>query len=143
MTAKAQLAELTAWLAASSCDDVSPFGDTIKRSPFGQLVGITLDDLPPDLTAAIGLGCLPLLVASDVPEATFAVSQGQPTLGERAAHVLWLSQAALSDPLRGFRACAVVRFQPGVTLRQATVAGGSDPNADRLIVGIPAACFAE
>ncbi|MDT8856543.1 hypothetical protein RNZ50_16250 [Paracoccaceae bacterium Fryx2] len=141
MTAAAQMAELSEWLAASSRDGRSPFGDTIPRSPFGQLVGITLDDLPPDLTAAIALGCLPLLVASDVPEPTFAASEGQPRLGERAAHVEWLSGAAQADPLRGFPACAVVRVAQGQTLRQAALAGGFDPDADRLLVGIPATAF--
>ena len=84
---------------------------------------------------------MPLLVAHDVPAATFAAIEGQAKLDERAAHVVWLSGAALHDPMRGFPACHVVRVSEGQTLRQAAVARGIDPEADRLIVGIPAACF--
>tara|TARA_R110000751_G_scaffold90577_3_gene177638 strand:- start:1848 stop:2126 length:279 start_codon:yes stop_codon:yes gene_type:complete len=85
--------------------------------------------------------CLPLLVAHDVPAAAFTAIEGQAKLDERAQHVTWLSGAAISDPLRGFPACHVVRVVDGQTLRQAAVAAGVDPDADRLIVGIPAACF--
>lgn len=140
--AETQMAELSAWLAASSRDDVSPKGDIVKRTPYGHLVGITLDDLPPDMTAAMALGCLPLLVASDVPASTFAATEGQPRLSDRAAHVAWLAGAALYDPLRGFPAVAVVRLQPGQTMRDAALAAGVNPDADRLIVAIPVAAFA-
>lgn len=40
--AEDQIAELTAWLAASSRSGVSPCGDPIKRGPFGEIVGIGL-----------------------------------------------------------------------------------------------------
>lgn len=49
--------------------------------------------------------------------------------------------AALDDPLRGFPAVAVVGLQPGQTMRDATRAAGFSPDADRMIVGIPAAAF--
>ena len=66
------------------------------------------------------------------------VTQAKPD--ERAAHIVWLSGAALHDPLRGFPGCQVVRVADGQTLRQAAAARGVDPDADRLIVGIPADC---
>lgn len=139
--AETQLKEFTAWLAASSQDEKTPFGDTIIHDEYGQLVSVALDDPAPDLSAAIALGVLPLLVAHDVPAATFAAIEGQAKLDERAAHIVWLSGAALHDPMRGFPACHVVRVADGQTLRQAAVAAAVDPDADRLIVGIPQACF--
>jgi hypothetical protein len=140
--AETQLKELTAWLVASSQDEKAPLGnDFIRHDDYGQLVTVALDAPAPDLSAAIALGCLPLLVAHDVPAATFTAIEGQAKLDERAQHVTWLSGAAISDPLRGFPACHVVRVAEGQTLRQAAVARGIDPDADRLIVGIPAACF--
>jgi hypothetical protein len=54
MTAAAQIA---AWLAASSQNDRSPKGDLILRGPFGELVTVGLDDVPPEAPA----GCLHLL----------------------------------------------------------------------------------
>lgn len=80
---------------------------------------------------------LPLLVAHDVLEAEFEPSQGQPIVTDRAAQLAWLSTAQRD----GFPACRVVSVAQGQTLRQAAVAGGIDPNADRLIVGIPENCF--
>jgi hypothetical protein len=140
--AETQLAELSAWLVASSQDERTPLGnDFIRHDDYGQLVTVALDDRAPDLSAAIALGCLPLLVAHDVPAATFTAIEGQAKLDERAQHITWLSGAAISDPLRGFPACQVVRVADGQTLRQAAAAAGVDPDADRLIVGIPAACF--
>ena len=140
--AETQLKELTAWLVASSQDERTPLGnDFIRHDDYGQLVTVALDDPAPDLSAANALGCLPLLVAHDVPAATFTAIERQAKLDERAAHVVWLSGAAIHDPMRGFPACHVVRIADGQTLRQAAVAAGVDPDADRLIVGIPAACF--
>ena len=70
--AETQLRELTAWLVASSQDERTPLGnDFIRHDDYGQLVTVGLDDPAPDLSAAIALGCLPLLVAHDVPAATF------------------------------------------------------------------------
>lgn len=135
--AETQLKELTAWLAASSQDERSPMGDAIIHDDYGQLVTVALDDPAPDLSAAIALGCLPLLVAYDVPAATFAAIEGQAKLDERAAHVVWLSGAQR----HGFPTCQVVRVAVGQTLRQAAVSAGVDPDADALLVGIPAACF--
>ena len=139
--AETQLKELSAWLAASSQDERSPVGDTIIHDDYGQLVTVSLDDPAPDLSSAIALGCLPLLVAHDVPAATFTAIEGQAKLDERAQHVTWLSGAAIHDPMRGFPACQVVRVADGQTLRQAAVAAGVGPDADRLVVGIHAACF--
>ncbi|WP_288960478.1 hypothetical protein [Sulfitobacter pontiacus] len=140
--AETQLKELTAWLVASSQDERTPLGnDFIRHDAYGQLVSVALDDPAPDLSAAIALGCLPLLVAYDVPAATFAAIEGQAKPDERAQHVTWLSGAAIHDPLRGFPACHVVRVADGQTLRQAAVAAGADPDADRLIVGILENCF--
>jgi hypothetical protein len=51
--AEAQLTELSAWLAASSADEKSPMGYRIGYGPYGQLVTIALDDLPPDLSSAV------------------------------------------------------------------------------------------
>ena len=53
MTAAAQIAE---WLAASSQNGRSPKGNLIVRGPFGELVTVGLDDVPPEAPA----GCLPL-----------------------------------------------------------------------------------
>lgn len=139
--AEAQFTELTAWLAASSQDSRSPMGDTIKRSPYSEFVTVTLDGVLPDLSAAIALGCLPLLVAHDAPAAAFAAPEGQQLLSDRAAHLAWLAGAARHDPLRGFPACSVIRVAEGQTLRQAAVAAGVAPDADALLVGIPEACF--
>jgi len=78
-----------------------------------------------------------LLVAHDAPAANFSAIDGQAKLDERAAHVVWLSTAQRD----GFPACQVVRVAQGQTLRQAAVAAGVDPDADRLVVGIPEICF--
>ncbi|MDO6732477.1 hypothetical protein Q4577_20825 [Marinovum sp. 2_MG-2023] len=140
--AEIQLQELSAWLSASSQDSRSPMGDTIKRSPYSEFVTVTLDDVLPDLSAAIALGCLPLLVDHDAPVAAFATPEGQPLLSDRAAHIEWLAGAAKTDPMRGFPACQVVRVAEGQTLRQAAVSAGVYfDNPDALLVGIPAACF--
>ncbi len=40
------------------------------------------------------------------------------------------------DPLRGFHEVAVVRLQPGQTMRDAALAAGVNLDADRLIVAI-------
>ncbi len=45
MTAAAQNA---AWLAALSQNDRSPKGDLILRGPFGELVTVGIDDVPPE-----------------------------------------------------------------------------------------------
>ncbi|WP_157046621.1 hypothetical protein [Roseovarius sp. 217] len=140
--AETQLKELSAWIVASSQDEKSPLGnDFIRHDDYAQLVTVALDDPAPDLSAAIALGCLPLLTTHEAPAATFAAIEGQANLDERAAHVVWLSGAAIHDPLRGFPACHVVRVTEGQSLRQAAVAAGIDPDADRLIVGIPENCF--
>lgn len=44
-------------------------------------------------------------------------------------------------PLRGFPTCHLVRVAERQTLHQAAAARGIDPDADRLIVGIPQDCF--
>lgn len=140
--AETQLKELSAWLAASSQDEKSPMGDTIIYGLYGQLVTVALDDPAPDLSAAIALGCLPLLVAHDVPAAPLVAPEAQPLLSDRAAHIVWLSGAAIHDAMRGFPACAVVRLQPGQTMREAAVASGAYfDNPEALLVGIPEACF--
>lgn len=100
-----------------------------------------MDDPAADLSAAVVLGCLPLPVAHEAPAAAFAAPEGQPRLDD-AAHVEWLSGAAISDPLRGFPACHVVRVAHGQSMRQAAVAAGAYfDNPEALLVGIPEACF--
>lgn len=84
-----------------------------------------MDDPAPDLSAAVVLGCLPLPVAHDAPAAAFAAPEGQPRLDD-AAHVEWLSGATISDPLRGFPACHVVRVAHGQSMRQAHGPRGND-----------------
>jgi len=135
--AETQLKELSAWIAASSKNSRSPMGDTIIRTPYAEFVTVGLDDPAPDLSAVIELGSLPLLVAHDVLEAEFEPPQSQPIVTDRSAQLAWLSTAQRD----GFPACRVVSVADGQTLRQAAVAGGIDPDADRLIVGIPDACF--
>ncbi|MFC5738647.1 hypothetical protein [Sinirhodobacter huangdaonensis] len=135
-TAEDQIAELTAWLAASSRNDVSPCGDPIKRGPFAEIVGIGLDDPAPDLTAEIALGCLPLLTPADVPAPAFAEAQGQAVVMDRAAHVIWKAGAAKARP-EGFPAVAVVGLEAGQTMRDACAAAGVDPDADRAVIGLP------
>jgi hypothetical protein len=139
--AETQFAELKLWLVASSADERSLMGDTIIHGPYAQLVACGLDDVAPDTTAAIASGALPLFVAHDAPAAPLVAPEAQPLLSDRAAHVVWLAGAAIHDPMRGFPACQVVRVADGQTLRQAAVARGVDPDADRLLVGIPENCF--
>jgi|GEM_PF-955833 hypothetical protein len=134
--AQDQIEELTAWLAASSTDGVSPCGDPIKRGPFAECVGIGLDDAAPDLTAEIALGCLPLLIAADVPAPAFTEPQGQPVLMDRAQQVAWRAGAAKARA-EGFPAVAVVGLDAGQTLREACAAAGVDPDADRAVIGLP------
>lgn len=134
--AERQIEELTAWLAASSRNGVSPCGDPIKRGPFGEIVGIGLDDPAPDLTAEIALGCLPLLTPADAPEPTFTEPQGQPVLMDRAQQVAWRAGAAKHRP-EGFPALAVVALEGGQTMREACAAAGVDPDADRAVIGLP------
>ena len=128
MTAAAQIA---AWLAASSQNDRSPKGDLILRGPFGELVTVGLDDVPPEAPA----GCLPLFTLASGYVPTWATPEGQPRLSDRAQHVAWLSGAGRPD----FPAVAVLRVAAGATMRQACTAEGIDPDAP--LVGIPAASF--
>lgn len=110
-------------------------------SSLGPLPGRRLDSNLPrgteDLSDAVALACLPLLVPHDVLEAEFEPSQGKPIVTDRAAQLTWLSTAQRD----GFPSCLVVSVAHGLTLRQAAVAGGFDTDADRLIVGIPENCF--
>ena len=135
-TFESQFAELTAWLDLSSTDDTSPMGWPVARGPYAQPVGITLDDMPPDLAAAVALGCLPLLVPADLPAEPPKPPQGQPVTLDRALHVIWKAGAAKHRP-EGFPACAVVAVEAGQTLRQACAAAGIYPDADRLVIGLP------
>jgi phosphomannomutase len=57
-----------------------------------------------------------------------------------ARHAAWPTLAPIAEKA-GFPACQVACETEGKTLRQAAVAAGVDPDADRLIVGIPEACF--
>lgn len=129
MTAAA--AQIAAWLAASSQDRTSPKGDRIPVGPFGELVSVGLDDVPPEAPA----GCLALftLVSGYVP--TWAAPEGQERLADRAQHVAWLAGAGRPD----FPAVAVLRVAAGATMRQACTAAGIDPDAP--LVGIPAEAF--
>lgn len=123
---------LADWLKESGKDRVSPFGGRIPVGPYGELLSVGLDDPAPDLTAEIALGCLPVLTAEAGHVPTWATPEGQPRLGNRAAHLRWLAGAG-----RGFP--AVVTVAAGQTLRQACNAAGVDPDAP--LVGIPAAAF--
>jgi hypothetical protein len=114
---------LAAWLAASSQNDRSPKGDTILRGPYGELVTVGLDDVPPDAPA----GCLALLTLAPGYVPTWATPEGQPRLSDRALHVAWLAGAG-----RGFP--AVVAVAASQSMRQACTAAGIDPDGD--IVGI-------
>ena len=134
--AEGQIEELTAWLAASSRNGVSPCGDPIKRGPFGEIVGTGLDDAAPDLADAVALGCLPLLTPADAPEPAFTEPQGQPVLMDRAQQVAWRAGAAKARA-EGFPAVAVVGLDAGQTLREACAAAGVDPDADRAVIGLP------
>jgi hypothetical protein len=122
------VAVLAAWLAASSQDDRSPKGDTILRGPYGELVTVGLDDVPPEAPA----GGLPLFTLAPGYVPTWGEPQGQPRLADRAQHVAWLAGAG-----RGFP--AVVAVAAGQTMRQACTAAGIDPDGD--IVGIPETAF--
>ena len=125
------VAVLAAWLAASSQNDRSPKGDTILRGPYGELVSVGLDDVPPDAPA----GCLPLFILASGYVPTWATPEGQPSLANRAQHVAWLAGAG-----RGFPAVVtVVTVATGQTMRQACTAAGIDPDGD--ILGIPEAAF--
>jgi hypothetical protein len=122
------VAVLASWLAASSQDDRSPKGDTILRGPYGELVSVGLDDVPPVAPA----GCLPLFTLAPGYVPTWAAPEGQQRLADRAQHVAWLAGAG-----RGFP--AVVTVATGQTMRRACTASGIDPDGD--IVGIPEAAF--
>jgi hypothetical protein len=115
---------------------VSPCGDPIKRGPFGEIVGIGLDDAAPDLTAEIALGCLPLLTPAEAPEPAFAEAKGQAVVMDRAAHMIWKAGAAKARP-ECFPAVAVVAVEAGQSLREACAAAGVDPDADRAVIGLP------
>lgn len=129
--AETQLAELTAWLAAFSQDEPTPLGnDFIIRGPYGELVSVGLDDVPPVAPE----GCLHLLTLVPGFLPTGAAPEGQPRLADRAQHVAWLAGAG-----RGFP--AVVAVAAGQTMRQAFTAAGIDPDGD--IVGIPEICLVE
>ena len=127
------VAVLTAWLAASSQNDRSPKGDTILRGPYGELVSVGLDDVPPEAPA----GCLALFTL---------VRPAMPLHGRRqrvnpgcltgAPHVAWLAGAGRGFPV-------VVTVAAGQTMRQACTAAGIDPDGDSLIVGVPAEAFAQ
>jgi hypothetical protein len=119
MTAAAQIA---AWLAASSQHDRSLKGDVILRGPFGELVTVGLDDVPPESTA----GCLPLFTLASVYVPTWAAPDGQKRLADRAQHVAWLAGAGRPD----FPAVAVLRVATGATMRQACIAAGIDAGVD-------------
>jgi hypothetical protein len=87
--AETQLKELSAWIVASSQDEKAPLGnDFIRHDDYAQLVTVAMDDPAPDLSAAIALGCLPLLVAHDAPAATFTAIEGQAKLtnGRSTSH---------------------------------------------------------
>ncbi|MGF6859666.1 hypothetical protein ABIE69_000213 [Rhodobacteraceae bacterium MBR-64] len=124
-------AEIAAWLAASSQNDRSPKGDLILRGPFGELVTVGLDDVPPESPA----GCLPLFTLASGYVPTWAAPEGQQRLADRAQHVAWLAGAGRPD----FPTVAVLRVATGATMRQACTAAGIDPDAP--LVGIPAAAF--
>ncbi|MGR3723468.1 hypothetical protein [Abyssibius alkaniclasticus] len=82
-----------------------------------------------------------LLAAHDAPAAPLVASEAQPLSPDRAAHILWLSKAAISNPLRRLLACRLVRVAQGQTLRLAAEVAGVAPDADRLTVGIPEICL--
>jgi len=128
MTAAAQIA---AWLAASSQDRTSPKGDRIPVGPFGELVSVGLDDVPPEAPA----GCLALFTLVSGYAPTWAAPEGQERLADRAQHVAWLAGAGRPD----FPPVAVLRVAAGATMRQACTAAGIDPDAP--LVGIPAEAF--
>lgn len=93
-------------------DEFSAFAWQQQSELRRELIAIMGNDAPQAERApqSVGtLGCLPFLVAQDMPAATFAAIEGQAKPDERAAHVVWLSGAALHDLMRGFPACHVVR----------------------------------
>jgi hypothetical protein len=49
--------------------------------------------------------------------------------------------AKICGRLRNFPARQLARVAQGQTLRHAAVSAGIDPDADRLLVGIPETCF--
>jgi hypothetical protein len=124
-------AEIAAWLAASSQNDRSPKGDLVLRGPFGELVTVGLDDVPPEAPA----GCLLLFTLAPGYVPTWGEPLGQQRLADRAQHVAWLAGAGRPD----FPPVAVLRVAAGATMRQACTAAGIDPDAP--LVGIPAAAF--
>jgi len=79
-------AVLATFLAWSSQNDRSPKGDTILRGPYGELVSVGLDDVPPEAPA----GCLPLFTLAPGYVPTWAAPEGQPSLADRAQHVACL-----------------------------------------------------
>lgn len=59
-------------LAASSRNDGSPKGELILRGPFGELLTVGLDDVPPEAPA----GCLPLFTLASGYVPTWAAHKG-------------------------------------------------------------------
>lgn len=69
---EARIAVLAAWLTTSSQADRSPKGDTILRGPYGELVSVGLDDVPPEAPAV----CLPLFTLASGYLLTWARARG-------------------------------------------------------------------
>lgn len=124
-------AQIAAWLAASSQDRTSPKGDRIPVGPFGELVSLGLDDVPPAAPA----GCLALFTLASGYVPTWAAPEGQERLADRAQHVAWLAGAGRPN----FPAVAMLGVATGATMRQACTAAGIDPYSS--LVGIPAEAF--
>lgn len=97
--------EIAAWLAASSQNDRSPKGDVILRGPFGELVKVGLDDVPPEAP----VGCLPLFTLASGYLPSWGEPLGQQRLADRAQHRAWLAGAGRPD----FPAVAVLRVVAG------------------------------
>lgn len=143
MTAAADIAALVDWLDKSSQPYTAPLGGLVYRGSFAQVFRRSLDDASPaDMATHVTRECLPLF--SPVGTAIrFDYPKDQPPVASRALHAIWKAQQASIEPGLGFPpGIAIVGLTTAAqTLREAAVAAGIDPLADRGIIWLPVWAF--
>mgnify|MGYP006883219452 FL=1 len=89
--AETQIAEIAAWLTASSRECKTPLGDTVKPGPYATIIPVGINATGhPDYASLAAQGVLPLLTPQGSPVAVdLTPPSSQPAMIERALHVLW------------------------------------------------------
>lgn len=89
--AEAQIAEIAAWLAASSREWKTPLGDTVNPGPYATIIPVGINATGhPDYASLAAEGVLPLLTPHASPVAVdLTPPNSQPAMIERALHLLW------------------------------------------------------